>query len=371
MISSRSGGTGQPTPTPPPTTAKVVEAKLDIAAGTKLTAAMLHARRGPDRRLHQLTRSRTRASPSASACSARSAPASRSASRYFTETGAAVSVTDNIPKGLRAMAIQVDQVTGVGTLIHTGDSVDVIVSLDVQLTGPDPANKANVINLGSARRHRSSSSSRTSRSSAPSCRPRSPTTRRPPRRRSRPARSPRRSRPGTNLTGQNEVVIVAVTANQAEVIRWAQLGAQAGRRTGSRHHRHRGRPPLTQGLRRGRRERQPGPRLERHPGDRRAAAREDRRRHPQDPHRQVRRPSARDPHQVGAGRPRSAPEVGPPPVGGGPALPPPPRRRASWPTRSASSSSTTSRRPATTSRSFSASRATSKWSAPPHPAPRL
>ena len=31
--------------------------------------------------------------------------------------------------------------------------------------------------------------------------------------------------PGTNLTGQNEVVIVAVTANQAEVIRWAQLKA--------------------------------------------------------------------------------------------------------------------------------------------------
>ena len=38
-----------------------------------------------------------------------------------------MSVTDNIPKGLRAQAIQVDQVTGVGTLIHTGDSVDVII----------------------------------------------------------------------------------------------------------------------------------------------------------------------------------------------------------------------------------------------------
>jgi hypothetical protein len=33
---------------------------------------------------------------------------------------------------------------------------------------------------------------------------------------------------GTNLTGQNEVVIVAVTANQAEVIRFAQIRAQAG-----------------------------------------------------------------------------------------------------------------------------------------------
>lgn len=40
------------------------------------------------------------------------------------------SVSPNIPKGLRAVAIKVDQLSGVGTLINAGDRVDVIATFD-------------------------------------------------------------------------------------------------------------------------------------------------------------------------------------------------------------------------------------------------
>lgn len=226
MISSP-GGSAQATPTPPPTTAKVVEAKLDIPAGTKLTAAMLDVVEVP------ILAFTTDSIPDPGLAIGKRVFRAVSAGEqigfsYFTESGAAVNVTDSIPKGLRAMAVQVDQVTGVGTLIHTGDSVDVIVSVAVQLTGIDPANKANVINLGTPQ-----TSVKLILQNLTVIGTELP----PPVANSAPAAAPTPGpsgqivtpeQPGTNLTGQNEVLIVAVTANQAEVIRWAQLGDAAG-----------------------------------------------------------------------------------------------------------------------------------------------
>lgn len=226
MISSP-GGSTQATPTPLPTTAKVVEAKLDIPAGTKLSAAMLTVAEVP------IAAFTTDSIPDPGLAIGKRVFRAVSAGEqigfsYFTETGAAVNVTDSIPKGLRAMAVQVDQVTGVGTLIHTGDSVDVIVSIAIQLTGPDPANKANVVSLGVPQ-----TSVKLILQNLTVIGTELP----PPVANSAaaPAPTPGPSgeivtpqQPGTNLTGQNEVLIVAVTANQAEVIRWAQLGDAAG-----------------------------------------------------------------------------------------------------------------------------------------------
>jgi Flp pilus assembly protein CpaB len=226
MISSP-GGSAQATPTPLPTTAKVVQAKLDIPAGTKLTAAMLQVAEVP------IAAYTTDSIPDPGLAIGKRVFRAVTAGEqigfsYFTESGAAVNVTDSIPKGLRAMAVQVDQVTGVGTLIHTGDSVDVIVSIAIQLTGPDPANKANVTNLGVPQTSVklvlqnltvigtelpppvANSAAVPVATPGPSGQITTP------------------EQPGTNLTGQNEVLIVAVTANQAEVIRWAQLGDFAG-----------------------------------------------------------------------------------------------------------------------------------------------
>ena len=226
MISSPNGS-AQATPTPLPTTAKVVEAKLDIPAGTKLSAAMLVVAEVP------IAAFTTDSIPDPGLAIGKRVFRAVSAGEqigfsYFTESGAAVNVTDSIPKGLRAMAVQVDQVTGVGTLIHTGDSVDVIVSIGIQLTGTDPANKANVINLGVPQ-----TSVKLILQNLTVIGTELP----PPVANSAaaPAPTPGPSgqivtpeQPGTNLTGQNEVLIVAVTANQAEVIRWAQLGDASG-----------------------------------------------------------------------------------------------------------------------------------------------
>jgi Flp pilus assembly protein CpaB len=226
MISSP-GGSAQATPTPLPTTAKVVEAKLDIPAGTKLSAAMLTVAEVP------IAAFTTDSIPDPGLAIGKRVFRAVSAGEqigfsYFTESGAAVNVTDSIPKGLRAMAVQVDQVTGVGTLIHTGDSVDVIVSVPIQLTGQDPANKANVLPLGTAQ-----TSVKLILQNLTVIGTELP----PPVANSAPAAAPTPGpsgqittpeQPGTNLTGQNEVIIVAVTANQAEVIRWAQLGDTAG-----------------------------------------------------------------------------------------------------------------------------------------------
>jgi Flp pilus assembly protein CpaB len=136
---------------------------------------------------------------------------------FFVSTGVENNVTDALPIGLRGMAIQVSQVTGVGTLIQNGDHVDVIISVKIQNVIPDPANKAegsvklvvqNALVLGTLLP-----------AAAPSNVQPSPT----------PAPSGQTSgggqQPATSLNGQSEMVLVAVTANQAEVIRFAQLYA--------------------------------------------------------------------------------------------------------------------------------------------------
>lgn len=220
MISSP-GGTNQATPTPPPTTAKVVQAKVDIAAGTKLTAAMVQLTEV------QISAQTLDSIPDTGLAIGHRVFRAVSAGEqigysYFTETGAAVSVTDSIPKGLRAMAIQVDQVTGVGTLIHTGDNVDVIVDFKIQLTAADPVIKGSTINLGapgySVKMIMQNIQVVGTLLPPPVASNAAPA----------PSAAPGSSaapveQAGTNLTGQNEIVIVAVTANQAEVIRFAQL----------------------------------------------------------------------------------------------------------------------------------------------------
>ena len=46
------------------------------------------------------------------------------------------------PPGQRSMAVQVDQVTGVGTVIKTGDYVDMVVGFNVAVLAPDVAGTA-------------------------------------------------------------------------------------------------------------------------------------------------------------------------------------------------------------------------------------
>ncbi len=145
---------------------------------------------------------------------------------FFVSSGVETNVTDGLPRGLRAIAIQVSQVTGVGTLIQNGDHVDVVISMKIQNVIPDPVNKGQVINVGDpAGVGQDGPPERAGRRHAPAAAAprRTPAPRRRPRRPARPAAA--RQGPTTSLNGQSEMVIVAVTANQAEIIRYAQLYA--------------------------------------------------------------------------------------------------------------------------------------------------
>jgi Flp pilus assembly protein CpaB len=219
--------TGTQTPSsqssPPPTTTHVVVAKVDIQAGTKLTAAMIQLNEVP------ITAAPGDAINDTSLAIGKRVfrPVSvgeQITFAYFIESGAQTTITDSLPKGLRGMAIQVDQVTGVGTLIHTGDSVDIIVSVLIQSVLPDPVNKGQVIKNGDPQ-----ISVKLILQNIQVIGTELP----PPVAQGAAAATPAPSgqapaQAGTNLTGQNEILLVAVTANQAEVIRWAQLGDVAG-----------------------------------------------------------------------------------------------------------------------------------------------
>ena len=222
LLGQPSGGGGGSQPTPP-TTVHVVKAKVAIPAGTIVTQDMLDATgelpigaagnafQDPGLVISKTIRKDAQ-------------PGTILTFDYFIDTGQTSNVTDGLPLGLRAMAIQVDQVTGVGTLIHTGDKVDLVIGLKIQTTVFDPADKTKtkILKVGDP---------------APSVKmiiqnlrvlgtllP--PPTAQAQQQQQQPGASPSpgvQQQPATTLNGQQEIVVVAVTANQAEAIRYAQL----------------------------------------------------------------------------------------------------------------------------------------------------
>ena len=143
---------------------------------------------------------------------------------FFISSGVETNVTDALPKGLRGIAVQVSQVTGVGTLIQNGDHVDVVISMKIQTVIPDPVNKGQVVKVGDPEGSvkmvfQNALVIGTLLPPAPAAATASPT----------PAPSGQTSQgaqgPSTSLNGQSEMVIIAVTPNQAEIIRYAQLYA--------------------------------------------------------------------------------------------------------------------------------------------------
>ena len=122
------------------------------------------------------------------------------------------------------MAVQVDQVTGVGTVIKTGDYVDMVVGLTgdkFPVVTVNPADDSVTVVSGL-----NSTSVKLLLQGMqvlgtllpPAARPPRPTTTAAAR---RPDGNP--SQPGTTLNGQQQIVILAVDAQQAEVIKFAQL----------------------------------------------------------------------------------------------------------------------------------------------------
>jgi Flp pilus assembly protein CpaB len=223
LTGNSSGSGGTPGPSAPPTTAKVVKAAVDIAAGTNVTASMVSletvpvAAAGPD------------TIPDTGLAIGKTVRRTVTKGQtlfysFFVSSGVETNVTDALPKGLRAMAVQVSQVTGVGTLIQNGDHVDVVISMKIQTVAPDTKNPPQVINIGAP-----DPSVKMVLQNALVVGTLLPPTPASPQASPTPAPSGPTNQgsqgPSTSLNGQSEMVVVAVTANQAEIIRYAQLYA--------------------------------------------------------------------------------------------------------------------------------------------------
>jgi Flp pilus assembly protein CpaB len=129
--------------------------------------------------------------------------------------------TINVPKGLRAMSLQVDQVSGVGTVINAGDYVDMIVgftggAFPIVSINPTDQTTTAVAGLNPTTVKLLLDGMQVL------CRQLPP----PPAAAQGAQPAPATgtgNAPQTSLNGQQEIVILGVTPTQAEVIKFAQL----------------------------------------------------------------------------------------------------------------------------------------------------
>ena len=135
--------------------------------------------------------------------------------------GASGTVIDvQTPAGFRAIAVRVDQTSGVGTVIKTGDYVDSLIALTEEQFASvteDPANPNQVIVTNPGPKGATVKLILQGMQVLGTLLP--PVAPPPANADGTPAAS---AAPGTVLNEQQEIVILAVTAQQAEVIRYAQ-----------------------------------------------------------------------------------------------------------------------------------------------------
>ena len=140
------------------------------------------------------------------------------------------SITDiDCPVTFRCMAVRVDQLTGVGTVIKSGDFVDMIIGLgggDFPVITTNPVDQSVTVVTGlnqtSVKAPLLLQGLQVVGTLLPPVEPTSTTA---------PAASPAPggtgTQPSTTLSGQQEIVILAVTPQQEEVIRFTQLSGAA------------------------------------------------------------------------------------------------------------------------------------------------
>jgi pilus assembly protein CpaB len=122
------------------------------------------------------------------------------------------------PPTMRCIAVQVDQVTGVGTVIKTGDYVDLIMALQADkfpvITADEQTNTFTVVaGLNSTSVKLVLQGMQVLGTLLPP----------PPAAAQAEDPNAPAAEPGTVLSGQQEIVILAVTPQQAEIIKFAQL----------------------------------------------------------------------------------------------------------------------------------------------------
>ena len=130
-------------------------------------------------------------------------------------------VDHRVPEGQRAMSLQIDAVSGVGTIIKTGDFVDMIIGFTgdafpvVQVNPEDDSIQvvAGLNNTSVKLAHRGHAGPRRRPAAARATRPRTP----------QPTPTPSGPAQPSVSEGSTALVILSLNAQQAEVIKFAQM----------------------------------------------------------------------------------------------------------------------------------------------------
>src|SRR5450759_4384673 len=140
ILLTGNGGSGTGTPATP-TTAKIVVAAQDIPLGTTITALMVTTKDValadkpadsfalPEAVIGKIVRTDVTSGGYISTST-------------FSAAASLVDVSQLLDTGLGAISVQVDQVSGVGTLVKPGDRVDVVLSLNDPVKNPVVVEKA-------------------------------------------------------------------------------------------------------------------------------------------------------------------------------------------------------------------------------------
>jgi pilus assembly protein CpaB len=138
----------------------------------------------------------------------------------FGDTGQGTILDIEVPPGKRAITVQVDQVTGVGTVLKTGDSVDMVIGIradkfPVITTNPADDSFTIVSGINGTSVKMLLQGMQVLGTLLP-----------PPTATTTQDGQPAQGGSGTALTGQQEIVALSVDANQAEVIKFAQMDGE-------------------------------------------------------------------------------------------------------------------------------------------------
>jgi pilus assembly protein CpaB len=136
---------------------------------------------------------------------------------YFSTSSTACGTID-VPPTFRAMAVQVDQVSGVGTVINAGDYVDGVIGFTgdkFPVVTLNPTDNSITVVSGL----NGTSVKLLIEGMQVLCRQLPP----PAQQQGEPAPSAQPGTPTTSLNGQQEIVILGVTPQQAEVVKFTQL----------------------------------------------------------------------------------------------------------------------------------------------------
>jgi pilus assembly protein CpaB len=171
---------------------KTVVAKVDIALGVRVEESMLAVQ---DKKADQRDATAYRDTGLVVGKVARKyITANQQITPALFEAAAGPLTELNVPAGKRAIAVQVDQVSGAGTLIRAGDYVDLLLALSASQFPVITLILQGMQVLGTLL-------------------PPTPA----------PAEGQPGGDPGTSLTGQQAILLLAVTPQQAEVIKFAQM----------------------------------------------------------------------------------------------------------------------------------------------------